>query len=180
MRVVAFGASNHSASINARLASLAGERFTSEFRADAQVELLDLNDFEMPIYSLDRERDTGIPELAQSLFAQIGSADALIISFAEYNGTYTSAWKNIHDWMSRIEMKIYQGKATLALAATPGPRAGAGVLQAVTSAAPHFGMDLRASVGVGKWSEAYDATTSRLTRSEDVAALDAGLAALSR
>ncbi|MEO0530841.1 MAG: NAD(P)H-dependent oxidoreductase, partial [Planctomycetota bacterium] len=106
------------------------------------------------------------------------AVDALIISYPEYNGSYTSAWKNIHDWMSRIQMAIYQDRPLLALSATPGPRAGAGVLGAVEQSAPFFGADLRGVVGVGKWSEAFDPAAGILTRSEDSAALDLGLKAL--
>ncbi|MEO1304609.1 MAG: NAD(P)H-dependent oxidoreductase [Pseudomonadota bacterium] len=178
MRILAFGASNHSASINGVLAQFAANRFKEKFEPNAEVSVLELNDFEMPIYSLDREKANGVHSLAQEFFAHIGTADALIISFPEYNGSYSSAWKNIHDWMSRIQMAIYQGKPLLALSATPGPRAGAGVLGAVEQSAPFFGAELRGVVGIGKWSEAYDPASGVLTRSEEIAALDVALKAL--
>lgn len=178
MKILAFGASNHSASINGALARLAVNRLTEKFEPNAEVSFLDLNDYEMPIYSLDREKATGVHALAQEFFARIGAVDALIISYPEYNGSYTSAWKNIHDWMSRIQMAIYQDRPLLALSATPGPRAGAGVLGAVEQSAPFFGADLRGVVGVGKWSEAFDPAAGVLTKSEDAAALDLGLKAL--
>ena len=175
MKILSFGASNHRSSINAALARLACARLKDKLDPSAEIEFLDLNDFEMPIYSIDREGESGIPQLAQDFFAKIGAADALIISFAEYNGSYTSAWKNIYDWMSRIDAKVYQGKAVVALAATPGPRAGAGVLGAVEATAAFFGMDLRAIQGIGVWGDAYDGETSTLTKEEDMAALDGAL-----
>ena len=175
MKILAFGASNHSASINATLARLAADRLQSTILTSAEIEMIDINDFEMPIYSLDRERESGIHPLAQDFFAKIGGADALVISYPEYNGSYTSAWKNIHDWMSRIDMKIYQDKPLLALAATPGPRAGAGVLGAVEASAPFFGADLRGTVGIGVWGEAFDTDSGTLTKTDDIAALDAAL-----
>ncbi|MEM8935239.1 MAG: NAD(P)H-dependent oxidoreductase [Pseudomonadota bacterium] len=180
MKVLAFGASNHSASINAALVRFASERFKANFRDDAVIEYLDINDYEMPIYSIDREKAGGVHQLAKDFYAKIGDADALIISYPEYNGSYTSAWKNIHDWMSRIDMKIYQGKPSVILAATPGPRAGAGVLQSVEMAAPFFGMDLRGKVGVGVWGEGFDPATGGLKRDEDIAALDAALESLAK
>jgi len=172
---MAFGASNHSVSINAKLAQFVAERFKRNLQPNADISYIDLNDFEMPIYSVDREKENGIHRSALELFALIGAADLLIISYPEYNGSYTSAWKNIHDWMSRIDMAIYQNKPLLALAATPGPRAGAGVLQAVESSAPFFGADLRGIVGIGVWSEAYNAETGTLTRESDLSAIDAVL-----
>ncbi|MEL6103773.1 MAG: NAD(P)H-dependent oxidoreductase [Pseudomonadota bacterium] len=175
MKFLVFSASNHSASINAILARFAADRLTSALQADADITLVDLNDYEMPIYSIDREKQDGIHPLAQEFFAKIGAADALIISYPEYNGSYTSAWKNIHDWMSRIDMAIYQNKPLLALSATPGPRSGAGVLGAVEASAPFFGADLRGKVGVGTWREAIDPDTGMLIREDDIAAIDAAL-----
>lgn len=178
MTLLHFGASNHSASINATLARWAAQRFQARFQTGTSLEEIDLNDFEMPIYSLDREREGGVPSQAQDFRARIAAADALIISFAEYNGTYTSAWKNIYDWMSRLDGKVYADKPTLALAATPGPRAGAGVLASVEGSAPFFGMDLKGVVGIGSWGEAFDNDRLELTRAEDIDRIDAGLAAL--
>ena len=128
LKILAFAASNSRNSINRDLVEHAASRFRDEIEAEAEIEFLDLNDFEMPIYSIDRERANGIPTPARTLFEKIGAADALLVSFAEHNGFVSAAWKNTFDWMSRIEMKIWQGKPVVMLAASPGPRAGANVL----------------------------------------------------
>lgn len=180
MHVLAFGASNHSASINGALARFTADRFKEKFRSDAVIEFLDINDYEMPIYSIDREKADGIPQRAKDFFAKIGGADALIISYAEYNGSYSSAWKNIYDWMSRIDAKVYQDKPVVALAATPGPRAGAGVLGAVEATAPFFGIDLKGVVGVGVWGEAVDPETGALTRQASIEEIDGALKTLAQ
>jgi len=153
-------------------------RLQSDHVSGVAIETLDLNDFEMPIYSVDRPNEGGIPSEAQTFFEKIGAADAVLVSFAEYNGSVTSAWKNIFDWMSRIDMKVWQDKPIVMLAATPGPRAGAGVLGGQEAMAPFFGMDLRGTLGVGTWKDAWDADGKTLTRKEDVAALDDLLTAL--
>ena len=110
MKILAFAASNSRKSINRVLVEYAASRLQSRFLSSAEVEFLDLNDYEMPIYSVDRENADGIHRLARAFFAKIGGADAVIVSFAEYNGFVTAAWKNIHDWMSRIEMRVWQDK----------------------------------------------------------------------
>ncbi|MGD1955242.1 MAG: NADPH-dependent FMN reductase [Sphingomonadales bacterium] len=178
MKILTFSTSNHSNSINAALASLAGEKFKSVYKPDADIEMLNINDFEMPIYSIDRETEGGVHQRARDFYGKIGEADGLIMSFAEYNGSYTSAWKNIYDWMSRINQKVYQDTPAVVLAATPGPRSGASVLQAVEMTAPFFGLELCGVVGVGEWGKAFDPSTKSLTREEDVAKLDEALAAL--
>ncbi|MFT5707446.1 MAG: chromate reductase, partial [Oceanospirillaceae bacterium] len=60
MKLLAFAASNSTKSINKQLAT-----FTTTLIEHTQVELLDLNDYEMPIYSEDREQASGIPAKAQ-------------------------------------------------------------------------------------------------------------------
>jgi NAD(P)H-dependent FMN reductase len=175
MKTLAFAASNHSQSINRALVGYAADRLTA-VHPDAVIEFVDINNYEMPIYSPDREREGGIHPLAQDFFGKIGAAHALLVSFAEYNGYVTAAWKNIYDWMSRIDAKVWQDKPIVILAATPGPRAGANVLQTQEFTAPFFGMDVKGKHGVGKWTEAWNGTT--LTRDEDVAAIDAALATL--
>lgn len=172
MKILAFAASNSRNSINRALIDHAIARLRADVLPDARIETIDLNDYEMPIYSTDRERAGGIPAPAQDFFDRIGAADAVLVSFAEHNGFVTSAWKNIFDWMSRIEMKLWQDKPVLMLAATPGARAGANVLASQEMLAPFFGADLRGTLGIGKWADAWDADASALIRAEDATALD--------
>ena len=127
----------------------------------------------MPIYSPDRQKADGVHPLAQALFDEIGASDAVIVSFAEYNGFVTAAWKNIYDWMSRIDQKVWQDKPLVLLAASPGGRAGANVLRTQEQTAPFFGMNIKGKYGVGKWAEAWDG--SALVKNDDIAGLDAAV-----
>ncbi len=172
MKILAFAASNSRRSINRTLIDHAALRLR-DIAPGAEIETLDLNDYEMPIYSIDREREGGVAAPAQDFFARIGAADAVLVSFAEHNGFVTAAWKNVFDWMSRIDMKLWQGKPVAMLAASPGARAGANVLASQQMLAPHLGANLCGTLGIGRWPEAWDADTARLTRPEDIAALDA-------
>ena len=56
-KIIAFGASSSKTSINKQLATYAAKQFK-----DATVEVLDLNDYEMPIFSTDKEYENGIPQ----------------------------------------------------------------------------------------------------------------------
>jgi NAD(P)H-dependent FMN reductase len=121
--IVAFGASNSRQSINRQLAA-----YTAEQIAEATVTLLDLNDYEMPIYSIDREQASGIPQLAHDFKAQLQTSDGIVISFAEHNGAYSTAFKNIFDWISRIDNDLWGHKPMFLLATSPGGRGGSTVL----------------------------------------------------
>ena len=162
IRILAIPATNSRNGINHQLLSSAGRLLEDGLVAGAEVEIIDLNEYEMPIYSTEREREDGIPEQARRLYAEIGSADAVIVSFAEHNGSYTSAWKNVFDWVSRIDMLVFQGKKVAMFAATPGPRGGAGVLGSATMAAPFFGADLVGSLGIPTFHESFDSETGEI------------------
>ena len=123
-KIVAFGASSSKKSINKILANFAAKQIEN-----AEVNLLDLNDFEMPIYSVDYENEIGIPEQAYKFKNELSSANGIIISFAEHNGSYTAAFKNIFDWISRVEKIVWFNKPMFLLATSDGARGAITVLK---------------------------------------------------
>lgn len=178
MKVLGFAASNSKDSINKQLVIHATDVLKSKFAPDVEVEILDLNDYEMPIFSIDRQNEGGIEPLAQKFFDKITSADALIISFAEHNYNYTSVYKNVFDWASRIQMKVFQGKPVMHMSASMGPNGGAGVLGLANGSVSHFDADLKASFSVGPFSQKFDSEQGGLIDPELSATLDKSLKAL--
>ncbi len=134
--VLAFGASTSKNSINKKLAGFVASKFSSSF------ELLDLNEFAAPLFSVDLEQSSGIPEAIKKFNSKIQSCDALVISLAEHNGSYTVAFKNIFDWSSRANAKVFEGKKVFLLATSPGPRGGLGVLEAAATRFPFHGAQI--------------------------------------
>jgi len=173
MKVFAFGASNSSKSINKALVT-----YATSLLDGATVEVADLNDFALPIFSVDIESERGVPDLAHQFRAKIGEADALVISFAEHNGYLTAAYKNLSDWMSRIDRSIYQDKPVVLLSTSPGPGGGRNSLGAMLASAPHIGMDVKASMSVPRFYDNFDGENGRLTNDELQAELEAVLATL--
>lgn len=151
MKVLAFGASNSKNSINKKLALYAAQQLK-----DAEINLIDLNDFEMPIYSEDREKEAGIHNLAQAFYKEITEADMVVISFAEHNGSYTSAYKNLFDWVSRVDMKVFQNKFVLMLATSPGVSGGQNVLKAAQLSAPYFAANVIGAISLESFYENFD------------------------
>tara|TARA_R110000737_G_scaffold107584_1_gene140236 strand:- start:2342 stop:2881 length:540 start_codon:yes stop_codon:yes gene_type:complete len=162
MKVVAFGASTSQKSINKQLATYAASLAAST-QANVTVEVLDLNDFELPLFSQDREAELGQPEAAKAFFNKLGESDAIIISFAEHNGSYSAAYKNLFDWTSRINAKVFQNKPMLLLATSPGAGGAGSVLAAATASAPYFAGDVKASFSLPKFFEHFDVEKSKLT-----------------
>ena len=150
-KIIAFGASSSKQSINKQLATFAANQFQN-----VSVEILDLNDYEMPIFSVDKEKENGIHPLAQEFYSKLGSADLIIISFAEHNGNYSSAFKNILDWTSRINAKTFQEKPMLLLATSPGARGGRSVLDIATKRFPFQGGNVKGSFSLPSFYENFD------------------------
>ena len=150
-KIIAFGASSSKQSINKQLATYTANQFQN-----ASVEILDLNDYEMPIFSVDKEKENGIHPLAQDFYAKLGSADLIIISFAEHNGNYSTAFKNILDWTSRINAKTFQEKPMLLLATSPGARGGSSVLDIANKRFPFQGGIVKGSFSLPSFYENFD------------------------
>jgi len=150
-KIIAFGASSSKSSINKKLAVYAANQFQN-----ASVEVLDLNDFEMPIFSADKESETGIPQLAHDFYNKIGTADFIVISFAEHNGAYTAAFKNVLDWASRINAKTFQEKPALLLSTSPGPRGGSSVLEIAKNRFPFQGAIVKGTFSLPSFYENFD------------------------
>lgn len=160
-RVIAFAASSSRGSINKQLVT-----YAAGLLDDADVQILDLNDFEMPLFSIDREAELGQPEPAQKFYALIGECDGIIVSFAEHNGAYSAAYKNLYDWVSRIDPKVYQGKPMVLLATSPGGRGGKSVLELALQQIPRFGGHVVASVSLPSFGDNFDTESGRVSHAE--------------
>ncbi len=133
-KIIAFAGSNSKKSINKELAI-----YAVSLLSNVESEMLDLNDFPLPLYGIDKENKSGIPENAQVFLDKIKSSDGIILSLAEHNGAYATVFKNIFDWMSRIDGKLWSEKPMLLMATSPGGRGGATVLEIAKSRFPYMG-----------------------------------------
>ena len=161
MKILAFAASSSKKSINKQLVSYATRLLNDDDRHD--IEILDLNDYEMPLFSEDREAEIGQPQQAKNFLNKIGESDVIIISFAEHNGSYTVAYKNTFDWASRINPKVFQNKPMLLLATSPGPGGASSVLSTATTSAPFFNGEVIASISLPSFYQNFDSDQGRIT-----------------
>ena len=161
MKIIAFGGSPSKNSINKKLATYAASLFTN-----AEVEILDLNNFQMPLFTVDLEAEIGQHELAKAFLAKIESADFLVVSLAENNGNYSAAFKNIFDWCSRITPKVFQEKPMLLLATSPGARGGASVLEIAKTAFPRYGADIKATFSLPSFNANFDIEKLEISNAE--------------
>ncbi|PCJ67763.1 MAG: NADPH-dependent FMN reductase [Bacteroidetes bacterium] len=133
-KILVIGGSNSKSSINTMLATYIASQIT-----DAEVTTVNWENLVLPLYSTDLEQAEGIPDVAIQFMKSIEKTDAIVLSLAEYNGMITSALKNLWDWTSRIDQKIWSNKPMFLAATSPGGRGGIGALTAVINIMPHFG-----------------------------------------
>ncbi len=173
MKIVAFGASTSSTSINKTLATYAASQVEG-----AEVTVLDLNDYQVPMFSEDTEKEIGQAEGAKAFLADLSHADAIIVSYAEHNGYYPAAYKNLFDWATRIERNVFQNKPVVYLAATPGPGGAQSVLAAAAGSAQYFGAEVKASVSVPSFYDNFDLESGQLRNPEIAEQIKAAVASL--
>lgn len=121
-RILAFAGSTRNASLNRQALehAVAGAR-----GAGAEVTLIDLKDYSMPLYNGDLEASHGVPEAALRMKALFKSHHGLLLACPEYNGSITPLLKNTLDWVSREHagesgLVPYEGKLAALVAASAG------------------------------------------------------------
>ena len=133
-KILAFAGSTSSTSINKQLAT-----FAAKSLQQTTFDIIDLKDLTLPIYSEDEEKENGFPEDILQFSKSLDTYDGFIVSLAEHNGTYTAAFKNIFDWVSRLNVKVFRDKPLLLMAASPGGMGGKFVLEAASQRFPRQG-----------------------------------------
>lgn len=152
MKILAFGASHSKASINRQFALYGALALATE---NDNVNLLDLNTFEVPIFTVDVEREMGYPNAVYAFIEEFQKADIIIISFAEHNGSYSASFKNLFDWSSRVEPRIFNEKPTILLSTSTGARGGKSVLAAALDRMPRHGAKIIGHFSLPSFNENF-------------------------
>jgi NAD(P)H-dependent FMN reductase len=121
-KILAFAGALRSQSWNKKLIR---EGARAAEAAGAEVTLIDLRDYAMPLYDGDIEAEQGLPPGARALRALMLDCEGLLISCPEYNGSITAVLKNTIDWISRSQGNeprgyAFKGKVCGLMAASPG------------------------------------------------------------
>tara|TARA_B100000809_G_C15137276_1_gene531226 strand:- start:407 stop:1018 length:612 start_codon:yes stop_codon:yes gene_type:complete len=152
MKIIAIGASNSINSINKRLANYAASLFEN-----SSIEQIDLNTYEVEIYSVEKEAKNGMPSKIEALANKIDKVDLLVISLSEQNGSYSAAFKNIYDWLSRIpNRKVLGEKPVLLMTTSPGGRDGTSVVAAGIDRFPRDGSEVLESFSLPSFQDNFD------------------------
>jgi NAD(P)H-dependent FMN reductase len=158
-RILAFAGSTRAESFNGQLVKVAAD---GAREAGADVTVLDLKEYPLPIFNQDLEAEEGAPANAAKLKEIFKEHDGLLISCPEYNGSITPLLKNTIDWVSRAAegeepLAAYQGKVACLMAASPGGLGGLRGLVHVRAILTGIGVTvLPGDIAVPRAFEAFD------------------------
>lgn len=122
-RILAFAGSTRKDSYNKKLLRIAVE---AAQKAGAEVRVIELSDYPMPLYDGDLEKEQGIPENGRKLMDLMLEHQGLLIASPEYNTSISGVLKNSIDWTSRPiegiaeELKVFDGKVACLMSASTG------------------------------------------------------------
>ncbi|WP_449387785.1 NADPH-dependent FMN reductase [Chryseobacterium lineare] len=175
MKILAIAGSNSDTSINKLLVS-----YAASLVQNAELEIIDMNQFEMPIYKHQREVENGVPQQAADFASKIDAADILLVSLSEHNGTYSTAFKNVFDWTSRIKDRaVWNEKPMLLMATAPGARGGLGVLEAAAKRFPLHGGNIVDTFTLPFFNDNFDKSAQKISNEEKDSELKEKIAKIS-
>ena len=135
--ILAFAGSNSSTSINFKLVEL-----TTSLVQNHDLQTLNMAEYPFPMFSEDLEREKGYPDALTGLKDQIAQADGIILSVNEHNGNPSAYFKNLLDWLSRLERNFLEGTKVLLMSTSGGKRGAKGSLSVIESMLPRFGAEI--------------------------------------
>lgn len=121
-KILALAGSYREHSYNKRVLKVAVEGARN---VGAEVTVIDLRDFSLPVYDADTQSDGAFNSEALRLQDLFNGHDGFLIASPEYNGSIPGGFKNAIDWVSRANEKYgmygpVKGKTAAIITASPG------------------------------------------------------------
>lgn len=148
--ILAFAGSNSSTSINFKLVKL-----TASLVEGHDVRVLDMANHPFPIFSEDDEKNKGYSNALVEFKEDIKKADGLILSVNEHNGNPSAYFKNVLDWLSRLDRKFLEGTKVLLMSTSGGKRGGMGSLGVIQNMLPRFGAEIIATFSLPSFYDTF-------------------------
>jgi NAD(P)H-dependent FMN reductase len=182
-KILAFAGSTRTESFNKKLAKIAS---VGAVEAGADVTVIDLRDFPMPIYDGDLEQKDGLPSNARKLKDLMLTHQGFLISSPEYNSSISAVFKNTIDWTSRqsegeIPLACFKNKIAGIMSASPGMLGGLRGLVHVRSILGNIGVIVMPDqITIAKAHEAFneDGTLKDKKQEDQVKKIGANVATI--
>ena len=159
--LLAFAGSNSSTSINHELVTY----LTTQLK-ESTFELFKLSEMDLIVYSEDEQRDNGFPSSINQVYKHIQASTGIIISVNEHNSNPSAFFKNVLDWLSRLDRKFLEGKKVFLVSASTGARGGMSSLEVVKNLIPRFGGEVVDTFSFPSFKENFSLTEKAITNEE--------------
>ena len=160
-KLIAFAGSNSSTSINYELV-----KYTISLIDDFDIQLLNMAKVEFPMFSEDLEREKGYQQSLVELKDDIVEADGVILSVNEHNANPSAYFKNLIDWLSRVDRKFLNEKYVLVMGTSNGDRGAKGAIGVTEQMLPRFGAKVEDLFSLPNFKENFSVKKGIITNPE--------------
>lgn len=150
--ILALAGSNSSTSVNYKLV-----KHTASIIQDHEIQLLDMAKYPFPMYSEDEEKQNGFSNSLVELKNDFQKTNAVVLSVNEHNSNPSAYFKNVLDWLSRLDRIFLQDTKVLLMSCSPGKRGGIGALGVVQNMLPRFGAEIVSTFSLPSFYQNFDA-----------------------
>lgn len=151
-KIIAFAGSNSTNSVNYQLV-----KHTCGLIEGHDIQLLNLANYPFPMFSVDLEKEKGYSNSLIEFRDDIAASQGMIVSVNEYNSGPSAYYKNVLDWLSRVERSFLDNTKVLLMSASPGKRGGISSLAYSEQQLPRFGAEIMATFSLPSFYNNFDA-----------------------
>ncbi len=152
-KILAFAGSNSSTSINYKLV-----KYTVSLIEGHTIQRLNMENFPFEMYAADVEKEKGYSNSLVELKNDIQEAEGIILSVNEHNGSPSAYFKNVLDWLSRLERDFLSDTKIFLMSTSPGKRGGISALEVVNKMLPRFGAEVVGTFSLPSFNHNFSAT----------------------
>jgi len=148
--ILAFAGSNSSTSINFKLV-----KHTISLVQSHDIQILNMAEHSFPMYSEDYEKEHGFSNALMKLKDNIKKSEGIILSANEHNGNPSAYFKNVLDWLSRLDRNFMEDTKVLLMSASPGRYGGSRSLGILKNMLPKFGGEVLATFSLKSFNDNF-------------------------
>ncbi|MBT8281343.1 MAG: NAD(P)H-dependent oxidoreductase [Muriicola sp.] len=133
-KILAFAGSNSSSSINYQLV-----KHTISLIEGHEIQTMNMALYDLPMFSIDHEKEYGYTNSLAELRDDIHQCEGLLLSVNEHNGNPSAYFKNLIDWLSRLERNFLENTKIFLMSTSPGRGGASSSLAKTADMLPRFG-----------------------------------------
>jgi chromate reductase len=149
-KILAFSGSNSSTSINQQLVE-----YTASLIQFAEVDVINLANYEAPLFGVDLEKELQHPAQIASLAALFQKYDGFILSTPEHNSMPPAFLISQMEWLSRIDRHFFNHKPMFLMSTSPGARGALAAQEIVENVFPRFGTEIVETFSLSNFKEHF-------------------------